>query len=173
MRARPNSAGPIVAFPCGQFGVCARYGQWFGTIERMTDAQERMSSQVRRACRKVAAPPTPWPPATGLNDSRLVFLAARPALDVLAQSRAGAVMNILDRSSRYTSRGAGSRQMSIPDMSREARGENMRSLVLACEDVAERLSAEEMAAVRTRGQLPAWFVPSVAAEARLIRKQWR
>jgi hypothetical protein len=144
-----------------------------GTIAGMTGEQERMSRQVRRACLKVAKPPTPWPPAPGLNDSRLVFLAARTALDVLAQSRVGAFVNILYRSSRYTSRGAGSRQMSIPDMAKESRGENMRSLVRACEDAAERLSAEERAAVRARGQLPAWFVPTVAREARLIRQRWQ
>jgi len=132
-----------------------------------------LPSQVRRACRKLAKPPAAWPPGHGLADHRLIFLAAKPALLVLSQSRLGLLMSVFERGAPNTTRGGGSRGIAGRDMTTEGRGENMRSLVLACDEVGERLTADELATVRASGQLPAWFVPAVHAHARELRRQWR
>lgn len=137
------------------------------------ETSARIPSQVRRASRKVANPPSMWPPAPGLADHRLVFLAAKPALQVLSQSRFGLVMSIFERGAWNATRGSASRGMVAMDMTHEGKGENMRSLVLACDEVSERLSPVELAAVRATGRLPEWFVPAVHAQARDIRRQWR
>lgn len=130
------------------------------------------TSQVRRACRAVAKPPDEWPPEPGLNDHRLVLFAARPALDVLAMSRFGLLLSAFERTGFNATPGTAARGIGGSDMTKERKSRNMRLLVLACDEVAELLSPEELAAVRANGQLPTWFVPVVHEHARVIRRHW-
>jgi hypothetical protein len=151
-----------------------RFGPDNAAVSLATEnAPVRLPRQVRRACRAVAQPPAPWPPAPGLADHRLIFLAAKPALRALSQTRLGLVMSVFERSAWNATRGSGSRGMAGMNMEVEGRGENMRALVTACDEVGEQLSPDELAVVRASGQLPEWFVAAVHARARAIRAYWR
>ena len=140
------------------------------TVGQPEGASLNQSSHLRRACRAVERPPAHWPPATGLADHRLVFLAAKPALDVLAQSRLATLLSVFERSAFEATPGSAYHGKGAKDMTKERRSASMQTLVLACDDVAGRLSPDEVAAVRASGQLPSWFVPAVYAQAREIRR---
>jgi hypothetical protein len=51
-------------------------------------------------------------------------------------------------------------------MTGSGRNEKMASLVVACDAVAERLSAEERGRLRNSGELPDWFITAVLAAAK-------
>lgn len=141
----------------------------------MTNAEPvDLPSQVRRAMRAVETPPQVWPPGRGLADHRLVFLAAKPAMDVLSRSRWGAFVHFLERSSRPATNGGFARGVSTGRrMSDEGRSEQMRALVVACDELRSQLTPAELQALRERGELPGWFVPELHSAAKAIKRQMR
>lgn len=46
-------------------------------------------------------------------------------------------------------------------------------LMIAASELSERLSDNERAALRARGELPAWFLPDVVRRAREVKREMR
>lgn len=95
--------------------------------------------------------PKDWPPRERLRPERLVWLAARPEIERLAQPWWTSLIT-----------GSGGRGSYLSHRDRkEIRGHRMREYAEACEAVALTLTKEELAVVQESAELPPWFFPAV------------
>ena len=99
--------------------------------------------------------------AQDLQTDRLAFLAAQPEL--LKRPRPF-WSNVLLRLALSVRRGPGSGGR----LDREVEDAHMSAFAGACEVVSQRLSSDEVSALRQSGQLPEWFIPAVLEEARRL-----
>lgn len=109
--------------------------------------------------------PRPWPPRGRYRDERLIFLAAEPELRRIARPWWLVLLGgISFRTVRPAQPGHHRKDMSST---------RMVWLVEACDNVGRTLSADELAEVRARGVLPAWFLPAVRGEMKGVRRRHR
>lgn len=114
--------------------------------------------------------------------SRLTFLAARADLRRMARpwwlglirdaevyGGPYAGRSTFTQAAQDVERGAAARWVPVT-MADDIAAGRMTAYVLACDRVAESLSAEERQALRAEGALPDWFLPEVKRVARQIRK---
>jgi hypothetical protein len=123
---------------------------------------------------------TSWAPPPGTSDERLAFLAVQPLLAGLSKPwyarlfriiEAGAGSSVIgDRGMAKVPNGGLLMKRSITS---ELAGDQMASLVLACEQLSGRLTDDERQALRSSGTLPNYFLPELQREAKEIRQQWK
>lgn len=124
-------------------------------------------------------PSIPWPPAGAATDERLAFVAAQPYLTRRARpwwlsmfriiEAGGGSAYVADRGMAKVAGGVLAKR-TITD---EMRGDAMAHQVIACDIAAQSLSTEERAHLRQTGELPAWFLPRIDAEAARLKKEQR
>lgn len=130
-----------------------------------------------------SSPAQTWPPETGVTISRLAFLAARADLRRMARPwwvglvRGAEVhggpyagRSTLTRAGQDGEKGAAVQWVPVT-MADDIAAGRMTAYVLACDRVAESLSAEERQALRAEGALPDWFLPEVRRVATQIRQR--
>jgi hypothetical protein len=131
--------------------------------------------------RKRATPP-PWPPEHDVTDERLAFLAARASLARRANPWWMSLVRIIEVGGPRGTRGMSASPSrggfstgytSRRTLTSEYVGHRMAYYVVACDDLAGKLSAEERRALRATGELPEWFLPAVEGHVRASRADER
>lgn len=123
--------------------------------------------------------PPDWIPNRDVADSSLAVEALLPQIRRRSRRPWDALMRILGARAQGGGflRGSGgveARQAS--SMTRyvgEEQDERLAPLMEAADDLTNRLSQEELVALRERGELPDWFLPAVMERAREIKRQMR
>lgn len=122
----------------------------------------------------------PWDPPAGVSDERLAFLAAKDRLVRASKPWYAKVFRVLEAasgSSVITDRGMakvpGGGLLAKRSITSELAGDQMASLVVACDNESRRLSDGERQELRFAGVLPEDFLERVVAEARALRREWR
>jgi hypothetical protein len=149
---------------------------------RVVDARPRHPTSVVIDARALHASPVRernapvWPPERDVRDDRLAFLAARDQLRRAASPWWLALLRILEAGGPRGTRGMAASPRArgfaaATRMDAEARSDRMRWLVVACDDLAQRLAPDERQRLRASGELPVWFLPEVLEQARVLRRQ--
>ncbi|MCW2672197.1 MAG: hypothetical protein JWP14_786 [Frankiales bacterium] len=121
-----------------------------------------------------------WVPMEGVSDSRLVFLVCQQQLSRLSRPWWARLFRVLEAgagSSTIADRGMakvpGGGLLFKRTVTSDITGDRMASLVLACDQLADRLTEPERLLLRSQGSLPEGFVADVALRAKQIRSEWR
>jgi hypothetical protein len=121
-----------------------------------------------------------WVPLEGVGDSRLVFLVCQQRLSQLSRPWWARLFRVLEAgagSSTVADRGMakvpGGGLVFKRTVTSDITGDRMASLVVACDQLADRLTGPERVLLRSEGLLPQGFVAEVALRAKDIRSQWR
>jgi hypothetical protein len=116
----------------------------------------------------------------GVSDSRLVFLVCQQQLSRLSRPWWARLFRVLEAgagSSTIADRGMakvpGGGLLFKRTVTSDITGDRMASLVLACDQLADRLTEPERLLLRSQGSLPEGFVADVALRAKQIRSEWR
>jgi len=122
----------------------------------------------------------PWDPPAGVSDERLAFLAAKAQLARASKPWYARVFRILEAASgssvvadRGMAKVPGGGLLAKRSITSELAGDQMASLVVACENQSRRLSDGERQELRFAGVLPEDFLERVQAEAKQLRRDWR
>jgi hypothetical protein len=115
-----------------------------------------------------------------VSDERLAFLAARAQLVGASKPWYARLFRVLEAASgssvvadRGMAKVPGGGLLAKRSITSELAGDQMASLVVACENQARRLGDGERQELRFAGVLPEDFLERVQTEAKELRKQWR